>query len=105
MNSQLDLDRERYEASLHLERDHAALLDWARNAYAIGFKKGFEMGIKMGRLALMKDFKQGLAIGAIQLSQRLLKLPETPMEKLLKISLAELDATSKALETQLAAKP
>ncbi len=86
MLSQNDLERARYEARLKDERDRISFVEEARQL-------GRELGLELGR-------KEG-EVGRIHLSQRLLKLPLTPPEELLALSLAELRAKAAALEQQL----
>lgn len=75
MISQNDLERERYLARVKVERDELSRLVSAR--------------------------EEGQLVGAIHVCQRLLKRPLTPIEELLKLSLADMRQLSQQLEQEL----
>jgi predicted transposase/invertase (TIGR01784 family) len=86
MLTQDDLERQRYEARLKEQRDRSSFLKYAREE---GFEQGRQEGLKEGQ------------VDRIHLCQRLLKLPLTPAEELLTLSLDELRARAESMENQL----
>jgi len=83
MLTQSELERERYQARLKFQRDQYSYLKDAR-----------EEGLEQGR-------EQGEILGIIHGYQRVLKVPLTPREELLALSLPELRTKAEALEQQL----
>jgi hypothetical protein len=77
-----EIERERYESRLKKQRDDKWLLYAAR-----------EDGREEGR-------KQGALIQSIQMCQRILKLPLTAQDELLKLTPAELAAMADTMEKQ-----
>ena len=94
MISRNDLERERYEARVKLERDERSRLVAAK-------EKGLEEGLGKG---LEKGLEKGLKLGLvdqIHLYQRLLKCERTPAQDLLAMSLAELRKLAAELDASL----
>ena len=98
MLTQNDLERERYLARLKAERDRVSFLNEAveearEEAREQGLKQGLEQGREQG-------LQKGEILGRIHLCQRLLKLPLTPRQELIGLSLDELEARAVAMEHQ-----
>lgn len=94
MITQSDLERERYEARLKMQRDissglHAALED--------GIEQGRDEGLAQGR-------KEG-EVGQIHLCERLLRRAQTPTAQLLALPLADLERLAQQLEAELTRSP
>ena len=90
MLSKNDLERERYEARVKFEMDRLSFLEEARQE---GLTKGREQGREEGVKVITPR---------IQFYERMLKLPPTPTEELIRLSVEELEAKAQALEKQLA---
>jgi predicted transposase/invertase (TIGR01784 family) len=93
MLTQNDLERQRYEARLKDQRDRSSFLKYALEEAEKRRQEGLEQGRQEGQ-------KEG-QVDRIHLCQRLLKLPLTPPEELLTLSLADLRAKAESLEQQL----
>ena len=87
MIMQSDLERERYEARLKMQRDISS-------GMAGALEEGLERGLERGR-------KEGEVIGQIHLCERLLRRAQTPTAQLLASPLADLDRLSQQLEAEL----
>jgi hypothetical protein len=81
-----DLERERYEARLKMQRDISTGLTVARD-------EGLEQGRKEGQ------------VGQIHFCQRLLQRPQTPAAQLLALPLEELERLAQQLEAELTRSP
>jgi predicted transposase/invertase (TIGR01784 family) len=90
MIAQSDLERERYEARLKLQRDISTALAEARD-------EGLEQGLEQGR-------KEG-QVGQIHFCQALLRRAQTPAAQLLALPLAELERLAHDLKTELTRPP
>jgi predicted transposase/invertase (TIGR01784 family) len=86
MIAQSDLERERYEARLKLQRDISSALAEAR-------EEGIEQGIEQGR-------KEG-QVGQIQAFERLLGRAQTPTAQLLALPLTDLERLAQQFEAEL----
>lgn len=86
-----DLERERYEARLKMQRDiHTRLAETRDEAIAAGRQEGLAAGRKEGR------------VEQIHFCQRMLQQPLTPREELLALAADELDRLAGNLEAELA---
>ena len=109
MLTQNDLERERYEARVKLQRDAITSIKAARlEGIAEGRKDGLVEGHKEGlveghREGLIDGWKEGL-FGRISLCQRLLKRPVMSAEQLAGLSLQELARLADSLELELQQK-
>lgn len=92
--SKTDLERERYEAAVRWERDH--------RMYVLEKERAEQKAEKAQREA-EKAQRDGI-VDRIHLCQRLLKIPQTPPQESLALTLDKLAAEAKALEQQLMAK-
>jgi predicted transposase/invertase (TIGR01784 family) len=90
MIAQSDLERERYEARLKLQRDISSALAEARD-------EGLEQGLEQGR-------KEG-QVGQIHFCQGLLRRAQTPAAELLALPLAELERLAHELKAELTRSP
>jgi predicted transposase/invertase (TIGR01784 family) len=95
MITQNDAERERYEARLKERRD--------RNMFAQEAEKREQEGLARGRVEGRVEGQTLGYIRQIHLCQRLLKIPPTPQEQLLALSLPELQTLAESLERQLGA--
>lgn len=84
MVTQSDLERERYEARVKVQRD-------ALSSLLAATEKGLTEGLKKG-------LRKGQLIGKIQVFQKMLHQPETPAKELLDRPVAELEALALQLE-------
>jgi len=89
--SQNDLERERYQARVKMQRDQLSRLDSARED---GLEEGEERGLKKGR-------QEGRWIGVIHTYQDLLGRPPTPEEDLLALPEDQLQALAQQLKQEL----
>lgn len=87
MVTQSDLERERYEARLKMQRDISTALADARDE-----------GLEQGR-------KEGEVVGQIRAFERLLRRAQTPAEHLLALPLAELERLAQHLEAEVTRLP
>ena len=98
MLTQSDIERERYEARLKLERDRISFEKRMQKLATEGQEQAREQGREEGQ-------EQGLAIGrllgCIHTYQRLLGHPLTPTEDLLALPLEELQRRAQEIEQQL----
>jgi predicted transposase/invertase (TIGR01784 family) len=108
MITQSDLERERYEARLKIERDRKSLERYAqtpegaaeiaalsvKRAEQLAFIQGLGKGIQDGRVI-------GEQVGRIHSYQELLGLPLTPSEDLLALPIEELKRRAEAFKQQL----
>jgi len=108
MVTQSDLERERYEARVKLERDRKSLERYAQTPEGAAEIAALsaERAVQLARIqALGQGIKEGRAIGEqvgrIHSYQKLLGLPLTPSEDLLTLPLDELTRRAEALEQQL----
>jgi predicted transposase/invertase (TIGR01784 family) len=103
MVAQSDLERERYEARLKLQRDMSTALAEARDE---GLERGREQGLERGlEQGLERGLEQGRKEGQVRqihFCQRLLRREQTPAEHLLALPLAELERLAQQLEAELA---
>ena len=90
MVTQSDLERERYEARLKLERDHRMFVKLADRALVQGRQEGLQEGRAIGEL-----------LGRIHAFQELLGHPLTPLEDLVALSAEELNRRADELKQQL----
>jgi flagellar biosynthesis/type III secretory pathway protein FliH len=109
-----EIERERYESRLKKQRDDKWLLYAAReDGREEGWKQGLEEGRKQGleegreegrqeglEESRQEGRKQGALIQSIQMCQRILKLPMTAQDELLKITPAVLAAMADTMEKQ-----
>jgi predicted transposase/invertase (TIGR01784 family) len=105
MMTQSDLERERYEARLKLQRDiHTAKAEARDEGRAEGLKEGRDEGLKEGRAEGLRESQ----VEHIHFCQRLLQCGLTPKDQLLALPLADLGRLVAELEadvTQLLARP
>lgn len=87
--TQDDLERERYEARLKLERD------------ALSRERERVRSIAEAEAKVAKAEAAGMLIGRIHLGQRLRQQPLTPVEELRALPLAELNRVAEQLENEL----
>ena len=81
-----DLEWERYEARLKMQRDISSAVTAARD-------EGRQQGLEQGR-------KEGL-VGQIHFGQRLLQRPQTPAAQLLGLPVEELERLAQQLEAEV----
>src|SRR5262249_1386408 len=95
MIAQSDLERERYEARLKMQRDISTALAVARDeGPERGRQEGLDEGLERGR-------QEGQVIGQIHFCEGLLRRAPTPAAQLLALPLDDLKRLAQELEAEL----
>ena len=90
MLTQMEIEREQYEARLKAQLDHNSLMKAAQRFQEQGLKEGREAGRQ-----------QGEKIGVIKFCERMLNRPNTPAEQLATLSLEELTRLAEELQNEV----
>jgi predicted transposase/invertase (TIGR01784 family) len=103
--TQDELERERYEARLKAQRDHASFTNYAQDLAKRELEKGLQQGLEKGRKeGLEKGRKEGLQkgelVGRVHAYRDLLQQPLTPAEELLALPLDQLARLTEDLKRQ-----